>query len=342
MATDFYDLDKGSRGLEGYGHNGVRGMRYDDKNKINIKGFEQKTVGLPGNVKHRMNVQNGIISADPSMVAAREPIRVGRFILKWLKYPPFFANEMKELMRYMLEDNVKGVSGVPSNSIQKFEITNGPTKIQQSYPGMYEQSGGSMSLKVPEFSGSPLRKLLQYWLYGISDPKTGVMHFWGKRMRGLLPNYAGSFIYIVLGPTCRADDIEYACMLHECFPVSEKADHFSSDLGEVGSGQELDIEFSGMFDHGPHIDALAQQITNGFGLYNEDYLQSRLPAYLYPVLTMTNEELISRFGGDVATRLRDEAMREIYSSENLDIHKAHIDTNNTEPIPDANNKEIDY
>lgn len=318
----------------GYGKGGVRGDR------LSIRGYETKTVGSAGNVKHRLNVQMGNMSNDPNMVAHREPIRVGRFIIKWLKYPPFFHEKMKEQMRFLLEDNVKEVGGVPENSIETFDTENGSIKQTTTYPGMYKQGGGKMTLKVPEFAGSPLRKLLQYWIWGISDPKTGIMHLWGNRMRGVLPNYAGSFIYIVLGPTCRPDDIEFSCMLHECFPSAEKTGHFNTALGEVGSGVEPDIEFSGIYDQGPHIDALAINVATGFGLWNEDYLQSRLPGYLYKYLRMSTDELRAEFGGDIATRINDESIQEFYDDAAKQAHEEFIDTDFQEPIPDDIKEQI--
>jgi hypothetical protein len=246
-----------------------------------VDGWEKGTAGLAGNVEHRLNAQNGVQNYDPNVTANREPLRRGLFLVKWMRWPPFFEAEVVKIAKYLFEDCVKGVSGIPDNSLDKFEVTNGVVRQSTSYPGIYKEGGGSLSLKVPEFAGSPVRKMLDYWISGVSDRKTGVCHFYGKPYRGVQANKSGSFIYILLGPTARPEDIEFACMLHDCMPYGEKVSHLASQIGDAGSSEEFDIEFSGAYDRGPEIDALGKILVKGYALYGESFLNSALPAYIY-------------------------------------------------------------
>lgn len=246
-----------------------------------VRGWDNVSAPLAANVEHRLTSQNGVQSYDPNDTSLREPLRKGLFMVKWLRWPPFWDAKVVEIAKWLLEEMVRGVSGLPENSISTIESQSGATKQKMTTAGLYEESGTGLSLKVPEFAGSPLRKLLKYWLSGVSDRKTAVNHFYGKKMRGVQANRSGTFIYILLGPTARPDDFEFACMLHNCMPYQEKTAHLATDIGDAGSEEVWDIEFKGLYDEGPEIDALARIIIEGYGLYGESFLNSSMPAYIY-------------------------------------------------------------
>jgi hypothetical protein len=262
---------------EGYGVNGIAGKKYPE-----VIGWESTTVGPAGDIQQRLSPQNGVQPTDPEIIAQREPFRVGRFLVKWLKAPTFFHATMVDFLRFIFEDMVKGVSGIPENSLPKIDQQNGAVKATSSFPGIYQESASDLSLKVFETSGMIVRKFLDYWISGISDRKTGVSHMYGKKIRSILPNKAGSVLYVLLGPTCRPEDIEFACMWHECWPTNEKVAHANSDsLGDAGSGTELDVTFAGIFDRGPEIDLLARKVVEGYNLYGQSFLSAALPSYIY-------------------------------------------------------------
>ncbi|MGL4949656.1 MAG: hypothetical protein ACRC5M_04680 [Anaeroplasmataceae bacterium] len=287
----------------GYGVGGIAGWKPDAKEWL---GYETTTVGPAGNVLNRLNTQNGLQSADPMVMAAREPFRVGRFLVKWLKAPPFFQDMAVKYLRWIFEDMVMEVSGVPENSLEKIDIQNGAVQATTSYPGMYRESGNSVTLKVRECAGSPVRKFLDYWISAVSDRKTGVCHLYGAKMRAVLPNMAGSIIYVLLGPTCRPEDIEFSCMWHEIMPYSEKSSHMNSGgIGDAGSGVDMDIEFSGQYDRGPEIDLFARKIVEGYNLYGQSYLNQLLPSYMYDptIYEATGDQWKAQNSVDIEARL---------------------------------------
>jgi hypothetical protein len=287
----------------GYGVNGLRGFV---PTKEEWLGYETTTVGTAGNVLNRLNTQNGLQSSDPMVMAAREPFRVGRFLVKWTKAPPFFPDMAVKYLRWIFEDMVMEVSGVPENSIDKIDIQNGAVHATTSYPGIYHESGNSVTLKVRECAGSPVRKFLDYWISGVSDRKTGVCHMYGAKMRAVLPNMAGSILYVLLGPTCRPEDIEFACMWHEIMPYGEKASHMNSgNIGDAGSGVDMDVEFSGQYDRGPEIDLFARKVVEGYNLYGQSYLNQLLPSYMYDpaIFSASKEEWAEQNSVDIEARL---------------------------------------
>lgn len=287
---------------KGYGM-GISGWK---PSKEEWLGFETTTVGPAGNVLNRLNTQNGNQSADPMVMASREPFRVGRFLVKWVKAPPFFPDMAVKYLRWIFEDMVMEVSGVPENSIDKIDIQNGAVHVTTSYPGIYHESGNSVTLKVRECAGSPVRKFIDYWLSGVSDRKTGVCHMYGAKLRAVLPNMAGSILYVLLGPTCRPEDIEFACMWHEIMPYAEKASHMNSgNIGDAGSGVDMDIEFSGQYDRGPEIDIFARKVVEGYNLYGQSYLNQLLPSYMYDstIYNATADEWKQQNSVDIEDRL---------------------------------------
>lgn len=306
-----------------YGENGLLGAKVGPDDY----GFENNTVGIAGDIGKSLLTQNGILSNDPAVLSNNEPFRTGRFLVKILSYPAFFSDRMKNYLQVFVESNAREVGGIPANSLDRIDVEDGVVRRPSSYPGIYKESGNEISIKTVEYAGSPVRKLVDYWLGGVSDPKTGVAHMYGKAMRFLAKNYTMSFIYILLGPTARPEDIEYACMLHNAMPYAEKTDHLGSTIGDAGSGIEMDIPFAGIFDHkNPMINELAKVIVEAYGLYAETHLNSMLPAYLYEDYMQANaDELKNSIGIDLDKRLQKDDVKELYSDAIQDIHKERKD-----------------
>jgi len=318
---------------DGSAVHGIQGYKPHD----DWVGFEQTTVGIASDVLNRINTQNGIQPVDPAVIAAREPFRVGRFMVKWVKAPPFFPDMAVRYLRFIFEDMVRDVAGIPENSIDAISQTNGATRQEVSYPGIYKETGSKLTLKVYETQGSVVRKFLDYWISGISDRKTGVCHMYGAKMRAVLPNMAGSFLYVLLGPSCRPEDIEFACMLHECWPAGEKvSQNVSGGIGEAGSGSELDIEFSGIYDRGPEIDIFARKIVHSYNLYGQSFLNQLLPSYMYDSNLMqqdANEQNSINIDDRLAIIAKTEGAHIVYGDDQI---KERNDLRAAGGIPDFN------
>ena len=260
-----------------YGVNGIRGDRF-----TSVAGWEHGTVGFAGNIYSRLAAENGIQPVDPAITASREPFKVGRFLLKVLKTVPFFDPKVTEAWRYIIEDTSLEFSGIQSYQLETFQKTHGVIRQNSTYVGIYKENNGEFTIKVPETAGQLIRKSIDYWHYGMSDPKTGVAHFYGKNIRDLQPNKSMTILYVLLGPTCRPEDIEYAAIYHDCVCTTPKHDHVNAgSLGEAGQGVEHDLTFSGIFDRGPEVDRLAAVIVDREGLYEERSQNAMLPGYIY-------------------------------------------------------------
>lgn len=256
-------------------------------------GWSSITAGVAGFVENRTSASTGIQLYDPDILAAQEPFRMGRFILKIVKYPAFFPPIACEMARWLFEDQVRGVDGITENSLSTITIETGTNGRALDFPGMYKEGNKDLNLKVPEWKGRPLGKFIEWWIGALSDPETGVGTLYGKDLEYVRPNYGMSFLYIIPGPTLRPEDIEFSCLYHECWPTKEINGYLSSNtLGDAGSVGEQDVNLTGIYQKGIQVDSLAQVVVAQQGLYNETYRDVILPSYFYKgLLGMTSGEL---------------------------------------------------
>lgn len=275
----------------GYGIGQINGMHHDEL------GWDNTTVGMASSVFDNLLSQNGVRTNDPNYLGALEPIRAGKFIVKWLKVPTFFNITAVKYLKFFLENAVKSVSGLSDNTINAAgSLTFGANGQEMDFPGQLKENNKNVQLTTITCTGDGLGKLMRYWQYGITDPVTNVHHMYGKNLRFIRPNYCGTLMYIFMGPTCRPGDIEYSCIWHEVWPSSgDGKEKWNSQ--EIGSDQavgEQTVELSGIFQDGPECNILAKYIVAGTGLAGQSYFDQMLPAYMY-------DQYIGKLTGATAT-----------------------------------------
>lgn len=246
-----------------------------------VPGWEGATAGIYGDIRLGAS-QQGIKNLEPASWGIREPLRLGHFMWLILKMPAFFHREIVDVFRFVFQDMVKEVSGIPQNSIGVITQQFGAVGQSADYPGIYQEQGKEVTVKTCEFRGSLTRKLMDYWVGGISDRETGFSTMYGKDIPFVRSAYSASFLYVILGAQGRVEDIEYACIFHECWPSDEVTGHLSTvTLGDAGSLSDVDIKLSGIFQRGPEVDILAQLMVAAFGVYSETALDQTLPSWAY-------------------------------------------------------------
>ena len=300
-----------------FGKGGINGMHH------NVVGWDNTTVGMASSVFDNLLTQNGIKSFDPNHIGALEPIRTGKFIVKWLKVPSFFDPVAVKYLKFFLENAVRSVEGIADNQINASgSVTFGPNGQQFDFPGQLTQGNKDVTLNTITCTGDGLGKLMRYWMYGITDPVTGIYHMYGKDLRFIRPNYSGTLLYVFLGPTCRPGDIEYACLWNEVWPSSpDGISKFNS--GEIGSDTAVDaqsVTLSGIFQDGPEVNILAKYIVAGTGLAGQSYFEQMLPAYMYdkyigPLNSPNSRaDVQKQLDMTIATRMASEAAGNVYGT----------------------------
>lgn len=311
---------------------------FGDQQLSKEKGWESYTTGLGGSVKVRLGHAQGVPSYDHNTVSIDEPLRTGRFIGVWLKQPNFFHPNVKEYWTYFFQDKLLEVSGITDNEISTMSRVMGAVGRTEEYAGFYKENNGKFTLKVPEVKGSPVRKLMKYYVSGISDPVTGTAHFHGNTdLRFSKVNYGGDFLYILLGPTMRPDDIEYACLWCNAFPSKDFIGHLNSGaIGEPGAADlSFDVEFSGSYIQNNAINKIAQIVTEAVGLYKDSCDDVVLPSYIYEnYLDPANIDAIRlQFGSNITQKLTNasaSADADVLGSitdNYTEVHKAPLELN---------------
>lgn len=303
----------------GFEKGGINGMHH------NVVGWDNTTVGMASSVFDNLLSQNGVKSFDPNHIGALEPIRTGKFIVKWLKVPSFFDPVAVKYLKFFLENAVRSVEGLADNQINASgSVTFGSNGQQFDFPGQLTQGNKDVTLNTITCTGDGLGKLMRYWMYGITDPVTNIHHMYGKDLRFIRPNYSGTLLYVFLGPTCRPGDIEYACLWNEVWPSSpDGISKFNS--GDIGNDSAVDaqsVTLSGIFQDGPEVNILAKYIVAGTGLAGQSYFDQMLPAYMYEKYigplndpAKRNEEnLQKKLDMTIATRMSSEAAGNVYGN----------------------------
>ncbi len=328
----------GSGVMGGYGSSSVFGMR-------------NTTQGSPVETFGNTFLAAGGTTKNAATFDAIEPLRTGRFIFKCLKIPAIFDPTVIPAFKFFFEYAVKSFSGINDVTLETAEgVSMGPTTNAIVYPTIVKNSNNDFTIQSIVTKGGGVIKLLQYWIYGISDPMTGFATMNGKNIPFHRENYGATFIYILLGPTARPNDIEYAAIFHNAFPTNIPESLFDAGaLGDVAITPTYDIQMNGIYQGGAEVDILAQNIVALWMGHSTSQQDEPLAAYMYNGY-MTDEIIRDRdfqnsVGMDINSRnehaLTTNPDHAIYSRETLDtrrqIRDIHgLNTNKFEKLGDAN------
>lgn len=192
---------------------------------------------------------------------------------------PYF---MKELMpnasrnfKHIIEYGFMSISGIQNLTMDVDSITGGYAGRTFELPTILKDETNSITIKVLEFSGSPVREYLEMWMSGVSDPNSGFTHYHGLaipdskgnvKVEVSQANHTGEMIYVQTDPT--GFNVEFASMLCNVFPKTSQRDHFNQESGQA-EHVELDLEFTCTQYCSPDINAVAQLLLNKYRvLYN--------------------------------------------------------------------------
>ena len=112
-----------------------------------VPGWEGATAGIYGDVRLGAS-QQGIKNLEPASWGIREPLRLGHFMWLILKMPAFFHREIVDVFRFVFQDMVKEVSGIPQNSIGVITQQFGAVGQSADYPGIYQEQGKEVTVKT--------------------------------------------------------------------------------------------------------------------------------------------------------------------------------------------------
>lgn len=205
------------------------------------------------------------------------PLRTGYARIFFVKMPVFmkqlFATKTTNF-KHMLEYGFVGVDGIQNTTLEFESMTGGYAGRSFDVAGTAKDETNEVTVKLYEFSGSPVREYTDMWISGISDPNTGIGHYHGAiGLAGITYNQAfhtAEAIYVQTDPTGRSDAVEYACLLTNMIPKNVKKDHFNYESGSHPVVQ-VDVPFTCTKYESPQINIIAKLLIDKYMILR-DYL----------------------------------------------------------------------
>lgn len=180
------------------------------------------------------------------VLACYDPLTTGYGRLFMVRKPEFLVSTMGtkiKKFKHILEYGNTEVSGLNDVTVNFNQIQGGYTGKSFEIPSYATDDTTSFTVKVYEFSGSPVREVLHSWINGTSDLLTGLTTYNGatSSLDRIQANQTAEFIYVNTDRT--GLKVEYACLLANCFPRGINTSAFNYTAGEHNL-VESNIEFA--------------------------------------------------------------------------------------------------
>lgn len=236
----------------------------------------------------------GLNTTNPNL-GQYDPLRTGYSRIFFVRMPYFMKHvggknaglEVTKRVKHIMEYGCTGIDGLESLELETESITGGYAGRSFDVATTSKDNTNSITIKMYEFSGSPVREYMEMWITGIADPNTGLAHYHnandGVRVPYRQANHTAEAFYVSTGPSGRSDDIEYCCFLTNMMPKSVDKSHF-----EFTAGDHKIVEISQSFTcvkyESPQINEIGKALINKYVIIR-DYLDFKSNWYV------THEEL---------------------------------------------------
>lgn len=181
-----------------------------------------------------------------------DPLRTGYGRLFMVRSPLFVENAIPNKLakfKHILEYGAMNIRGNTDMSMDFQSLSGGYANRQFEFPTYLQDQMNEFTVSVPEFSGSPVREVIMFWLTGIGDPQTGyaTYHVGTNTAAGnqdlprISANQTAEFVYVATDNTGR--NVEYAAFLANCTPKTVPLQHFDYESGSHNA-VTLDLNFT--------------------------------------------------------------------------------------------------
>lgn len=205
-----------------------------------------------------------------------DPLRTNYVRIFITQLPKFMMdkdNEFAMRFKHYVEMGFIGIDGIANTTMDTEEVTGGYAGNKFKVPNVVKDETDTVTIKLYELTGSPVREFIDTWVTGISDPLTGLAHYHGwisDTCHFSARNHTMEMFYVSTDPTGRDDAIEYACLFANMFPTEVKKDHFNYESGTHPVVQ-IDIPFTANRYESPQINEIAHRLLQKYRILR-DYL----------------------------------------------------------------------
>jgi hypothetical protein len=206
----------------------------------------------------------GGLNVTHDVLQSYDPLKTGWGRIFMVRVPNFVNQLIPDKMRkfkHILEFANTSINGLQDMTVQFANVTGGYASRQFDIPVHVEDGTNRLTIGTYEFSGSPLREVIHYWVNGVSDIQTTFSTYYGLDIPVNQANHTAEFIYCTTDQTGR--NIEYACQFCNCFPTNINVDSYNTNAGDHNTVQ-LNVEFSCVKYESPQINAKAKQLLNNY------------------------------------------------------------------------------
>jgi hypothetical protein len=191
-----------------------------------------------------------------------DPLRTGYGRIFMIRKPRFLTqlpdfSPKLDRFKHILEYANTGVSGNGNITMDFGNMQGGYTGRQIDIPNVAKDDTNELTIKTYEFTGSPVREVIQMWINGVSDIQSGFAHYYGVDLDYQQANHTAEFIYVVTDPSGK--NIEYAALFANCMPKDVRFDHFNYEAGQHDV-VPVEIEFTATRYMSPQINAKAKML----------------------------------------------------------------------------------
>lgn len=239
-----------------------------------------------GRDMHKYSLFLGGLNVTSKALEQYDPLKTGYPRIFFTKMPPFLKALMPERtkqIRHLFEYGFTGIDGIQNLSLEFDTITGGYAGRGFEVPTVAKDDTNSITIKLYEFAGSPIKEYITMWISGIADQYTGYGRYHGivdpalcQQLGVAVPikyaqhNHSAEAVFLQTDPTGMASNIEYCCLLTNMVPKVAKVDHFNYDSGQHPIVQ-VDVEFTATKYESPQINALGKSLLTKYPVM-KDYL----------------------------------------------------------------------
>lgn len=223
------------------------------------------------------NLFLGVPNVTQNTLPFIEPFIGGYGRVFCLQAPIFFEPNLRTLMSRIIERLCRGLSGLSNYELQTTEIQYGNNAETYTVPTGIKKGNNNFNLRFMEMQGGIIRKIMKYWITGISDLGSGYGTYHGKTWKNGLRfsavNHSSIMLYALTdnsGGAYGLSSIEFACMWYGVFPTTVNNSHFEYTQGEHNTA-ELDLPFYGIYHENNTINSFAAELLMKSNFYKDNY-----------------------------------------------------------------------
>lgn len=154
-------------------------------------------------------------------------------------------------LKALFEMGCTSISGTPSLTLNTSQVSVGWNDRSYPAPTTSEYDSTSFTLKVLECRGDPLRKGIEYYISGVSDPNVkaammnGALDDEGRLLAPTLANFTWAFMVVQTDQTMLT--IQDVALWNSCIITGIDRSNLDWDNGTVDIVQPRDVQFNGMY-----------------------------------------------------------------------------------------------